>query len=171
MAKTDFLLAVDHQVAPGQEYYGPYNVILNHVFTFEEHYVVNPQPYPILQQAVDYPLEFLVMTLNSRVVMGVEIKRENDLVDKPSRRLAHTQVLDRFYMMRESLQIPVFVIVSVFGRYCRIYRYTQATRTAVPDFMSSCNEVDWDIDLATLQGRRRLNDVFDEVKQMTQQSE
>lgn len=160
---TNVLLEVNPQEALEQEYYGPYNLILNRVFTFEQHYLVSPQTHPNRREAVDYLIEFLLV-INNRIVGGIEIKRESDLEESYTRQAAHRQVLDRFRSMHDSIRVPVLVIISAIGKFCRVYRYTPATRTSVPAITTHYGKEDWNIDLSTLQGRQQLNTVFNEIK-------
>ncbi|KAF9090090.1 hypothetical protein BGX29_011680 [Mortierella sp. GBA35] len=94
IAITNYLLEVD-PAALEQEYYGPFNTMLTHVFPFAEHYAVAPQSHPNRREAVDYLIEFMLL-VNNRVVGGVKIRRESDIDDDNARRAAHQQVLDRF---------------------------------------------------------------------------
>ncbi|KAF9121163.1 hypothetical protein BGW39_010788 [Mortierella sp. 14UC] len=140
IAITDYLLRVD-PVALEQEYYGPFNTILTHVFPFAEHYAVAPQSRPIYREAVDYLIRFMLMVNKKVVVGGVEIRRESDIDDDKRRKDAHKQVVDRFRTMHDSIVVPVIVIVSAIGRRCRVYRYTHRTGTSGTGFWSELRQV------------------------------
>lgn len=159
---TNYLLEVDHG-ALEQEYYGPFNTMLTHVFPFAEHYTVVPQSYPNPREAVGYLIEFMLL-VNNKIVGGAEIKRESDIDDDNARRAAHQQVLNRFRTMHDLVRVPVLVLISAIGRHCRVYRYTRATRRAVPALTAGLARDQWDIDLTTPQGRWRLDEVFIEIK-------
>ncbi|KAF8950237.1 Protein Tob2 [Entomortierella lignicola] len=165
---TNLLLDVDHENALEQAYYGPYNTILNLVFPFHEHYMVAPQKISSFKEAVDYLIEYLVL-INNRAVMGMEIKRGVDF-NYPHKRIeADRQVRDCFYTMRNDINIPIFIMVSAFGRRCCVYRYTRgATRqlsATTPLLVPGGPSMEqWNIDLSTIEGRVALGNVFNEVK-------
>ncbi|KAF9197163.1 hypothetical protein BGZ49_002559 [Haplosporangium sp. Z 27] len=92
---TNLLLNVDHENALEQGYYGPYNIVLNLVFPFHEHYMDAPQTLPPLKEAVDYLFEYLIL-INNRTVMGMEIKREMDFNYLHKRTEADRQIIDDF---------------------------------------------------------------------------
>src|SRR5689334_20973551 len=116
LAITNYLLPVDHG-ALDQEYYGPFNTTLTHVFPFSDNYTVAPQTYPNRRGGADYLIELLELSGN-QVVGGVEVKRESDIGDEHSRRASHSQALDRFRSMHGLVQVPVIVMVSAIGRHC-----------------------------------------------------
>ncbi|KAF9102727.1 hypothetical protein BGX27_010872 [Mortierella sp. AM989] len=159
---TNYLLGVEYG-ALDQEYYAPFNALLNNVFPFAEHFAVAPQTYPNPREPGDYLIELLLLA-NDNVVGGVQIKRESDIDQEIERRAAHKQVLDRFRTMHHLIHVPAVVMVSAFGRYCRVYRHTLATRTAVPAMTASIERDQWDIDLSRPQGRHQLNAAFNEIK-------
>ncbi|KAF9168244.1 hypothetical protein DFQ26_000073 [Actinomortierella ambigua] len=165
---TNYLLSVEYE-ALELEYYGPFNVILTHVFPFAEHYVVAPQAHPNRRDTVDYNqrVKYLILGPNHKAVGGVVINRASD-IDDAGRRDAHRQALDSFRTLHDSVRVPVMVLISAIGRHCRVYRYTRASRVAVPAMGDSISREQWSIDLSTPQGRQQLNAAFNEIKANTQ---
>ncbi|KAF9086818.1 hypothetical protein BGX27_003094 [Mortierella sp. AM989] len=161
---TEVLLEVPAD-AVEQAYYGPYNMILNQVFPAQNRYMVSPQTYPNGRGAIDYLFEYLVM-IDRRVIMIVEVKRENILQFEHARVEADLQVRDCFRSLRNDIVLSETMGISIFGRFCRVYSYNRATQQITTNSGNDLNQTHWNIDLNTQQGRMQLAAVFEQVKQL-----
>ncbi|KAF9405515.1 hypothetical protein BGZ76_006548, partial [Entomortierella beljakovae] len=161
---TEVLLGVPAD-AVEQAYYGPYNMILNQVFPAQDRYMVAPQTHPNGREAIDFLIEYLVM-MDRRVIMVVEVKRENVLQFEHARVEADLQVRDRFRSMRNDIALSETVGISIFGRFCRVYSYNRVTQQITTNGGNDLNQTHWNIDLNTLQGRMQLAAVFEQAKQL-----
>ncbi|KXN68562.1 hypothetical protein CONCODRAFT_9157 [Conidiobolus coronatus NRRL 28638] len=168
ISMTTVLLRANHTVAREQEYYGPYNTILTHVFRWGDGYMVSPQTHPNHPDSIDYLIEYIVMDQQGRVVGAIEIKREFGSQDDSFRRNAHIQIIVRFRSMENIIMVPTFVIISAIGRVCRVYQYTREGRIFNPPPNATINMGEWGIDISTLNGRLRLNNAFNVIKQNAQ---
>ncbi|KAF9163132.1 hypothetical protein BGX21_003275 [Mortierella sp. AD011] len=151
-----------------QAYYGPYNLLLTDSFPGQAGYIVSPQTNPNSREAIDFLLEYVVI-INRIPVMVVEVKRENTLQFEHARVNADLQVRDRFESMRNEHRLSETVGISIFGRFCRVYRYNRATQQITANGGDDLNQAHWNIDLHTHQGRMELAAVFEHVRQLVVQ--
>ncbi|KXN69588.1 hypothetical protein CONCODRAFT_165663 [Conidiobolus coronatus NRRL 28638] len=163
----DVLLAIP-QNATEQAYYGPYNTILTREFTLEDRFIVAPQTHPNSREAVDFLIEYLIM-VDHRAVLIVEIKRENIFQYESSRIQADLQIQDRFFSLHNDSLLSETIGVSIFGRFCRVYRYTRETQTITSDSGNGIHPDRWNINLYTQQGRAQLANIFEQVRQRVAQ--
>lgn len=158
---TNFLLSISPD-STEQIYYGPYNTILGQAFPPASRYIIAPQSYFNGQQAVNF-LEYVVM-VDSKVVMIVDIKRENILQYEHARVEADLRVCDKFHSIHESIILSEIIYISIFGRFCRVYRYIPITKQITSDSGEGLHPDRWNIDLYTEQGRDQLGDIFGQMR-------
>ncbi|KAF9168984.1 hypothetical protein BGX21_005048 [Mortierella sp. AD011] len=176
ISRTNRLLAVD-PTAKGKSYHGPYNMILISVFN-EPRYEISPQAWPLESRtAIDYVLEYLVQVEDGIPVLGLEIKRASDLNFIERRSAVDEQIRDRFRELAPQIRTPRFYMISAIGTQCCVYTYERRANgititppaiyptdhSIVKDFAPAAR---WDIDLGTVAGRNRLNEYFNDVKNM-----
>lgn len=159
---VDTLLSVPED-AIEQYYYGPYNIILTRAFPATERFIVFPQTYSNAREAVGCSIEYKVV-FDGKVVILVDIKRENILQYEFARVEADLRVHDRFQSMHKNIASPEIVAISAFGRLCRVYRYNTATHQITSDSGEGLYSFRWDIDLQTTDGRTRLSNIFHKAR-------
>ncbi|KAG0003551.1 hypothetical protein BGZ79_000618 [Entomortierella chlamydospora] len=174
--RTNRLLAVD-PTAKEKLYHGPYNMILTSVF-HEPRYEVSPQVRPLESRAaIDYVLEYLVQIEDGVPVLGLEIKRASDLNFMERRSAGDEQIRDRFRELAPYIRTPRFYMISAIGTQCCVYTYERGANgiTITPPAIHPTDHritedlapaARWDIDLGTLAGRNRLNEYFNDVRNM-----
>ncbi|KAF8430026.1 hypothetical protein EV426DRAFT_1357 [Tirmania nivea] len=155
-------------------FYGPYNVLLNYLFPFEEKYVVVPQyKRPAQIKSVDFTTIFLVRR-NQHPVFFVEVKSSGSLHHISSREEADLQMRERFKKLFDDVQIKILYGVSAMGTKLCIYSLNKETRRLLPNVIPSDPEIvtdtapidRWDVDIMTPEGEGRLRQVVDHVRTM-----
>jgi len=157
---TEILSSIPH-ISTEQAYYGPYNALLGQAFPPLDRYMVVPSTHPNSRKDVNFLVEHIA--IDRRVVMVVEIKRENIIHYEHARMEADLQIRDRLRFIHENV-IPELIGISIFGRFCRVYRYIRATKQITSDSGEDLHSDRWNINLYSESGRTKLAVIFENVR-------
>ncbi|KAG0638021.1 hypothetical protein HOY80DRAFT_1016582 [Tuber brumale] len=160
------------------QFYGPYNVLLNHFFPHEERYVVVPQyKRPTQLRSVDFTTIFLVRH-KTHPVFFVEVKSSSSLHHISSRQEADIQMRERFTRLFEDVVIGTLYGASAMGTKICIYKLDRTSRRLTPPIIIPSNPelvndtapMDrWNIDLLTPEGEEQFREAVQHIKKMSTQ--
>jgi len=154
------------------QYYGPYNVLLNYFFPYEEKYVVVPQyKRPAQLRSVDFTTIFLVRH-KAHPVFFVVVKSSSGLRNLSSRKEADLQMRERFDTLFEDVVIGTLYGVSTMGTKICIYKLDRTSRRLTPTIIPSHPELvtdtvpinRWNIDILTPEGEEQFREIVQRVK-------
>ncbi|RPA96080.1 hypothetical protein L873DRAFT_1262723 [Choiromyces venosus 120613-1] len=155
-------------------FYGPYNVLLNYLFPFEEEYVVVPQYKRHAElKSVHFMTIFLVKHKHHPVFF-VEVKYSATLCYISGRKEADLEMRERFGRLFEDVEIETLYGASAMGTKLCLYTLDMASRrlepNAIPrnpEFGNDTAPADrWNVDIMTPEGEERLREVVRDIKEM-----
>ena len=154
------------------DFYAPYNKLLNTLFPPDSDYTVAPQSYSVLdsRDSVDFLIEFEVL-LEDKPVLFVEIKEPRKIAFNSAREEADNQMRKRMRDLAPSCPLDTLNGVSAFGTRLAFYTYDQQTRilpkriSPDPERESDIAPLDrWDCDILEDEGGQRFQDLVAEIK-------
>jgi hypothetical protein len=156
------------------EYFGPFNTLLNNLFPASEYYSITPQ-YKRIVGSLD-PTVFYIITRRQVPVLFIQVQTYVAYDKDSARRTADVQMRERFsdFTCAGNLPIPKLYGLSVFGtRFC-VYEYTPADRRLTPQwiaphpkfFTDTAPMERWHYDIFEAQGEARLREVVGDIKAM-----
>ncbi|RPA96093.1 hypothetical protein L873DRAFT_1616262, partial [Choiromyces venosus 120613-1] len=155
------------------KFYGPYNVLLNYLFPFEEEYVVVPQYKRSAElKSVDFTTIFLVRHKHHPVFVVV-VKSSGSLRHISSRQEADLQMRERLVPLFEDVEIETLYGASAMGTKLCLYTLDMASRwlkpyviDSNPEFLTDTAPADrWNVDIMTPEGEERLREVVRHIKE------
>jgi hypothetical protein len=104
------------------DFYAPYNKLLNYVFPVESDFTVAPQSYPVpnSRDSIDFVIEYMVLS-NNMPVFILEIKEPKKIDLLSARQEADLQIRKRLRDIRYMCTIEKLYGVSAFGKKLCIY--------------------------------------------------
>ncbi|EJD08434.1 uncharacterized protein FOMMEDRAFT_25505 [Fomitiporia mediterranea MF3/22] len=161
--------------ADENDFYGPYNKLLNYLFPVLSDFTVVPQyQQPGSLRAPDWFVEFEVF-FNNYPVFILELKKPTDIRYVSKRDEADEQIRRRLADLRRDCPIPKLHAVSAMGpRLCFYHVDTTNPRALIvphvkprdPDFVNdAAPEEWWNCDVLNNEGEERFRAVADEIKQ------
>ncbi|RPB23975.1 hypothetical protein L211DRAFT_849141 [Terfezia boudieri ATCC MYA-4762] len=114
--RKQFATALPQGEFDESKFYGPYNGLLNDLFSKAEDFMVVPQykRSELSQTSVDFTTVFIVRH-NDHPVFFLEIKPAGNLRHNSSREAADLQMRERFRILFDDVQIPIMYGVSAIG--------------------------------------------------------
>ncbi|KAI5793827.1 hypothetical protein DFH27DRAFT_145598 [Peziza echinospora] len=155
-------------------FYGPYNILLNYLFPFEEKYMVTPQyKRPEQSKSVEFCTIFIVRH-KQHPVFFLEIKASGHIQHVSTRQAADQQMRERFINLFDDVEINVLHGVSAIGSKLCFYTWTKETGRILPKPILIDTEytIDtapanrWDVDVLKREGEERLRQVVANIKTM-----
>jgi hypothetical protein len=121
--------------AEENEYYGPWNSVLNYCFRIEEGYEITPQKVvggisSREKDSIDFVVSYTI-TKNTATIFFVEVKPQKSLPGLYLRQEADDQVRKRFTQLYNSSP-SVMHGVSAFGSHCSFYLFDKGTGKITP---------------------------------------
>jgi hypothetical protein len=158
-------------------FYGPYNMLLTHLFPPAEGYMVSPQfKRPPEGWSIDFSTIFIVQKA-FHPVFFLEIKPPRDCVHRSTRAAADSHMRTRFFDLIDAVELPVIHGVSALGPLLCFYSYDTVYNTMTPARIPQDPELmldvapasRWNVDLLSENGVARMSQVADHVKSMVAQ--
>ncbi|KAH9957035.1 hypothetical protein BC827DRAFT_1228390 [Russula dissimulans] len=148
------------------QYYGPYNKLLNTLFPLDNDFIVSPNYLPVdMEGAADFIVTFEV-TLHQYPVLVIEIKPPQHLSFCSTREKADRQIRNRLVDLWKVWHTPLPILygISAVGTRLCFYEFEKASRRTTPRFIPSDPEFAtdvapqerWDCDVLEADGEQRL---------------
>jgi len=157
--------------------YGPYNLLLNHLFPMEEGYMIVPQ-YKRREdsKSINFEAIFTVMH-HEHPVFFVEVKPSGHIDNMSPRRSADKQMRNRFVDFADRVEVPILYGMSALGSNVCYYTYDERTRRILPEVVKDVPNLvidtapadHWSLDIMTPDGEEKLRQVVNHVKAMCAQ--
>ena len=158
-------------------FYGPYNLLLNHLFPVDEGYMIVPQ-YKRREdsKSIDFEAIFIV-SHHEHPIFFVEVKPSGHTSNILPRRSADKQMRKRFLDLLDCLEVPILYGVSALGSKVCYYTYDEGTRRISPKVIKNDQNLvidttpadRWSLDIMTPDGEKKLREVVNHVKAMCAQ--
>src|SRR5882672_10037253 len=132
--------AVEPDTTVKTKWYAPYNMLLQHVFKYEDGFVVHPQ-YSLYEswECIDFTTIYIVER-HRHPVFVLEIKPHPNLIDQSRCIGADVQICQHFDKLRHHLVIPRLHMSSVMGTTFATYKLDKVSRHVTPEEIKSTNE-------------------------------
>lgn len=116
------------------DYYAPFNKLLNTEFDTRSKYTVAPQSFPIPSsyKSIDFYIEYQIQ-LEDKPVLIIEIKAEKNIKSLSSRKEADYQMRSRLTDMYEECPLDNLYGISFFGTYYSTYYLDKNDMVIYPD--------------------------------------
>lgn len=154
------------------DYYAPYNKLLNFVFPVDSDFTVAPQSYPIPQSrdSIDFVIEYMVL-LNNTPVFILEIKEPGKIELLSARQEADIQIRKRLRDLRFKCTLDKLHGVNAFGQQLCFYNINNGN-IIEPNIIKQDYELlidtapkeRWNIDILTHVGYKFLMSIFNYIK-------
>lgn len=161
------------------DYYAPYNKLLNIIFPPDSDYTVAPQSYsvPNSRDSVDFIIEFEVR-LEDKPILFLEIKEPSRIALKSAREEADNQMRKRMGDLAPACPLDILCGVSAFGTQLSFYTYDKQTRILPvrihphPELETDTAPLNrWDCDILEDEGAQRFQYLVAEIKRKCDQLE
>ncbi|KAH9957031.1 hypothetical protein BC827DRAFT_1228374 [Russula dissimulans] len=146
------------------QYYGPYNKLLNTLFPPDSDFIVSPNYLPVdVDGAADFVVTFEV-TLHQYHVLIIEVNPPQHLSFRSTREKADRQIRNRLVDLEGHTPLPILYGISAVGTRLCFYEFEKASRRTTPRFIPSDLEFAtdvapqerWDCDVLEADGEQRL---------------
>jgi hypothetical protein len=152
------------------DFYAPYNKLLNLVFPVDSDYTVAPQSYPQSRDSIDFVIEYMVL-LNNIPVFILEIKEPSKIDLLSARQEADIQIRKRLRDLRYLCTLDKLYGVSAFGKQLCTY-YINKDNSIEPHVIAQDPELlidtapkaRWEYDILTTTGYETLMNIFNYIK-------
>lgn len=154
------------------DYYAPYNKLLNYVFPPDTDFTVVPQSYPVPESrdSIDFVIEYLI-EIQNRPVLILEIKSPNSIKFLSKRQEADNQIRRRLRDIVDLCPLERLYGVSAFGTDICIYNIDknyEIIPERIPEdrkkIIDTAPRGQWSIDILTQEGSSMLEDIFSYIK-------
>ena len=155
------------------DFYAPYNKLLNVVFPVDSDFTVAPQSYPIpiSRDSIDFVIEYMVL-LDNMPVFILEVKEPSRIELLSARQEADMQIRRRLRDLRFRCRLDTFYGVSAFGQQLCIY-YINTDNVVEPHIIPQDIELlidtaprdRWSIDVLTTNGYDKMLAIVNYIKQ------
>ena len=158
-------------------FYGPYNLLLSHLFPMDERYMVVPLCKRREQsKSIDFKPIFIV-NHHDNPVFFVEVEPSGNVDHILPRRSADKQMRDRLLDLADRGKVPILYGMSALGPKVCLYTCDKETKNLSSvvikddqDLMSDTAPADyWSLDIMTPDGEKELRQVVNHVKAMCAQ--
>src|SRR5467141_3900758 len=132
--------AVEPNTTVETQWYAPYNTLLQHVFKYEDGFVVHPQ-FSLYEsrECIDFTMIYIVER-HRHPVFVLEIKPHPNLIDQSRHIGADVQIHQCFDKLRHHLVIPRLHAISVMGTMFATYKLDKVSRHVIPEEIKRTNE-------------------------------
>jgi hypothetical protein len=157
------------------DYYAPYNKLLNSVFPVDTDFTVVPQSYPVpdSRESIDFVVEYLVEFQNKPVFV-LEIKSPGNLSLLSKRQEADNQIRRRLRDIVDLCPLDKLYGASAFGTKLCIYNinkdydvYPEHVVDHPTKLLDTAPTSRWNTDILTGEGSAKLAKIFDYVKNIS----
>lgn len=154
------------------DYYAPYNKLLNYIFPPDTEFTVVPQSYPVPESrdSIDFVIEYLIEVQNKPVLI-LEIKSPSNIKFLSKRQEADNQIRRRLRDIADLCPLDKLYGISAFGTDIRAYNIDKnydILPERIPEdqkrIIDTAPKDQWNIDILTLEGSKVLEDIFNYVK-------
>jgi len=159
------------------DFYAPYNKLLNTVFPVDSDFTVAPQSYPLptSRDSIDFVIEYVVLLQNMPVYI-LEIKEPSKIHFLSSRQEADKQIRTRLRDLREQCKLDIFYGTSAYGTQFCVYQSDKHNLISplriVEDpelLVDTAPKERWAYDVLQKSGYEKLMQVFNYIKEETKQ--
>lgn len=154
------------------DFYAPYNKLLNFVFPVDSDFTVAPQSYPIPQSrdSVDFVIEYMVL-LDNIPVFILEIKEPSKIKLLSARQEADIQIRRRLRDLRYECTLDKLYGVSAFGTKICFYNINKNNIIEPyiiqqdPEYLiDTAPKERWNTDILTTSGYVAIMNIFNYIK-------
>ncbi|KAH9012883.1 hypothetical protein EDB84DRAFT_1534531 [Lactarius hengduanensis] len=160
------------------DYYAPYNKLLNSLFPPDSDYTVAPRSYTVLNshKSVDFNIGFEVL-LEDKPVLFLEIEEPRRIALMSAREEVDDQMRKRMRDLAPACPLEILNGVSAFGTRLSFYTYDKQTRVIIPARISLHPHMEtdtapldrWDYNLLEDEGAERFQNLVSEIKRKCDQ--
>ena len=152
------------------DFYAPFNKLLNYIFPVDSDFTVAPQSYPI-PVSIDFVIEYVVL-LDNIPVLILEVKEPSRIELLSARQEADTQIRRRLRDLRSRCTLDTFYGISAFGTQLCTYSidmHNHIQPHIIPQdvelLVDTAPKERWNVDILTPTGYVNLMQIFDYIKQ------
>ena len=167
-----FQLALPDGRHDESRFYGPYNLLLNHMFPIDEGYMIVPR-YKRREhsRSIDFEVIFIV-SHHEHPIFFVGAKPSGHIDNILPRRSADEQMRKRFLDLLGRLEVPILYGVSALGSKVCYYTYDEGSRRVSPKVIKNEQKLvidtapadRWSLDIMTPDRGKKLREVLNHVK-------